>query len=508
MNIIPRYILLSFALAAGFSACKKDEGNYSYHSVDAPLVDTSTLAATYSVQQYDSLLVTPTIQYKGDTGNLSYQWLVYVKSLSSATIGPPITLATTRNIKQAITVAPGNYYLELVITDKSNNLKTTTRTLLNILASIETGWLVLHENNATSDVDFIASKNLSPTGPEKRLSNLFLSTGGAAMPGSARFIGFARRSNSAFNWITVATDQGIRRMNGFTFAQLAADNNLFRRPLTTTNFQYYFSVSSTEAIINGNNLQTLQWGLVQDAYFNAPYEGDFTLAPSVIYVDYPVYATYVYDQQHSNFLHSNSYNATHTFVNFTPSPAAPFDPGNVGKDLMFMDLGYQRNIFAFFKDKTGNGRWLYTLNATKSDDGAVAMATYDMSALPEITGAKFFQVGDLGNVALYATDRTVYRFDYSGTKTATIAFDGLPANETITSFKIFKPRENTNAPAAEFTTTNNAVVYIATWDGTQGKLYEMSMNVASGAIKATPLKVYTGFGKIKDMTPKFRGTGT
>jgi hypothetical protein len=501
-----RYIFILSLII--FAACKKDEGNYTYHPVDTPLVDSGTLASSYNVQQYDSLVVTPNIAYHGDTANLSYQWLVYVKSLSSVTIGPPITLSATRDVRQIINVAPGTYYLELIITDKSNNLKTTTRTLLNILASIETGWLVLHETNATSDVDFIASKNLSPTGPEKRLSNLFLSTTGAAMPGSPRFIGFARRSNSAFNWITVATDKGIRRMNGFTFARLAADNQLFRRPLTATDYQGYFSSGSTETIINGGNLQSIQWGLVQDAYFNGPYEGTFSLASSILYVDYPVYNIFAYDQQNSHFLRSNAYNATHAFTNFTSSPAAAFDPANVGKDLLFMDLGYLHNIFAFFKDKTGNGRWLYALNATKVDDGNVAMATYDMSALPEITNAQFFQVGDLANVALYATDKTVYRFDYSGTRNATVAFNGLPGNETITCLRIFKPRVNGNAPTPEFITTNNAVVYIATWDGTQGKLYEMSMNIASGVINPTPLKIYTGFGKIKDMTSKFRGTGT
>lgn len=508
MHAFAKHIWLLSLLGLGFTACKKDLGTYTYHPVDAPLVDTSTLAVHYSVEQFGNLTIQPKVNYQGDTANLSYQWLVYVKSLSSPTVGPPIVLATTRNINQAVSVAPGNYYLELIITDKTNNLKTTTRTLLDIQAAIETGWLVLHQSNGNSDVDFIASTNLSPAGPNKRMANLFTSSMGAPMPGNGRFIGFSRRSNSAFNWITVGTDKGIRRMNGFTFALLGADNQLFRRTLVNPDYQAYFANNNEEILVNAGNIQTFQFGIVQDALFNGQYDGDFQLAPFALYIDFPVYNLFAYDQLHSRFLRSSGANAIHAFSTFIPEPAGAFDPNNVGKDLLFMDMGYLHNIFAFLKDKSGNGRYLYELSGTKVDDGAVAMAAYDMSALPEISNALFFQVGDLANVALYATDRTVYRYDYSGSQTATVAYSGLPANETITCLRIFKPQRNAGAPAAEFVNTNNAVVYIATWDGTQGKLYEMAMNVASGAINPTPLKVYTGFGKIVDMGTKFRGTGT
>lgn len=508
MKLLHRSILLLILLAAVFSACKKDLGNYSYHSVDTPVPDSATFAVTYSIQQYDSLIITPNIQYKGDTSQLRYQWLVYVKSLSSPTVGPPFILATTRNVREKINIAPGNYYLELIITDQGNNMETTSRTLLNVQAAIETGWLVLHETSAGSEVDFIASKNLLPTGPEKRMANLFTANTGSPMPGHGRFIGFARRSNSGFNWITVATDQGIRRMNGFTFSQLGANDQLFRRPLADDNFQGYFSCGGVEGMVVDDNLQTLSFGFVEDAYFNAPYDGSFQLAPSIVYKEYPLYSLYAYDQLGGRFLRTGATNSTHTFTTFTPEPAAVFDPSNVGKQLLFMDYGYQGNLFAFFRDKTGSGRYLYVLNASKSDDGALAIATYDMSTLPEISNALFYQVGSLGNVALYATDKTVYRYDYSGTQKATVAFSGLPAGESITCLRIFKPLQNSGASAADFTDTNNAVVYIATWNGTQGKLYEMSMNVASGTINATPLKVYDGFGKIVDMTSKFRGTGT
>lgn len=511
MNLLNKYALFLLFFTGALYSCKKDLGNYNYTTPNLPVQDTAGIAATYSVEQYSNLKINPTIHYSGDTSNLNYQWVTYAKSLSSPVLGAPTVISNQRNLNVSLNISPGTYYLELDITDKTNSYKTASRSVLNVLASIETGWLVLHTLNNQSDVDFIASTNLSPTGPNKRASNLFQAVIGNKIAGDGQVIGFSRRSNSIFNWITIGTDQNIERVNGFSFSLIGANKDLFRRPLTSNSFQAHINNGSNELLIGNGLLYVLPWGLsVQDALFNAPYNGDYTLAPYFVYNDFSPFGALVYDQKYGKFLYTGQ-TFNNNFIQFKPAavttPAQAFDPSNVGKTLLFMDRGYNKYAYAFFKDQTGNSRYLYVLNQTLSDAGKLAVATYDMSALPEITNAQFYQVGDLGNVALYATSNTVYRFDYSGTKAATVNFS-VPANEKITAMKIFKPQSNMNAPVAEFTLTNNSVIYIATWDGTQGKLYELSINVASGIINPVPLKTYTGFGKIKDMVAKFRGSGS
>lgn len=504
-------ILVFLFLTTVFYSCKKDIGNYDYTAVNAARTDTTSLATVYNIEQYGNLTISPKINYTGDTSKLSFEWLAYAKSLSSFQVGPPISIFKGSKLNTSIAIAPGNYYLELKITDKSNGLVTTSRTLLNVLATMETGWLVLHSLNGESDVDFIASKNLSTVGIEKRITNLFQTLQGGRMKGEGQMIGYARRSNSAFNFITVGTDQSIKRLNGFSFALLGQDNALFRRPLTATNFQVHLANASNELLINNGILYGLPWSIVQDALYNAPFNGDYSLAPFIVFADYSPFGALVYDQKYRRFMYTTQALANLTLTPMKTaaisSPVQAFDPSNVNKDMLFMDRGYQKNAYAFFRDRDGSGTYLYILDQSKPDAGNLALAAYNMTALPEIATAKFFQVGDLGNVALYATDKTVYRYDYSGSKLATVAFNGISSAETITKMKIFKPQLDMGGGSAEFTATDNAVLYLATWDGTQGKLYELSLNVASGVINPTPLKVYTGFGKIKNMVAKFRGTG-
>ncbi|MCK7555728.1 hypothetical protein MKQ70_12155 [Chitinophaga sedimenti] len=142
-------------------------------------------------------------------------------------------------------------------------------------------------------------------------------------------------------------------------------------------------------------------------------------------------------------------------------------------------------------------------NFNKADDGNMVIGAYNMTNLPDIAAAKFFQASELGYVDIYATDRKIYAYDYQGTNTAKVVFDALPANETITAMKLYKPRPNFNLSAVE-----GRLLYIATWDGTQGRLYEMAFNGVSGDITATPKNIFTGFGKIYDVSAKNRGSGT
>ncbi|UYQ95484.1 PKD-like family lipoprotein [Chitinophaga horti] len=226
MKSIIKYLLIVVVAAA---ACKKDEGNYSYHRADTPVIDTTGMQGTYNIEQLGNLYVAPKVSYEGDTGNLSYQWLVYQKSTSSYVIGPPKQVATKRVLDGQMTLAPGNYYLELVATDKSNNMVSSARFLLNILAYMESGWLVMHSANNETDLDYIATKSILPSAPEKRLRNLFLTNTGAKLKGNGQALGYSRRSNSDYNWITIGTDQELRRVNGFSLTELARDQKLFRR---------------------------------------------------------------------------------------------------------------------------------------------------------------------------------------------------------------------------------------------------------------------------------------
>ena len=510
MNYQKIFIPLFICLTIAFNACKKDLGNYTYHEVDVPVTEASSVKTAYDIEQNTDLTIDPEVKFNGNPENLSYRWIAYVKSLSSVTIGPPTQMGTSKMLKTKVVLPPGTYYLELVITDNSNQSVSTSRTILNVLAPIETGMLFMHTSNDETDVDFIASKSLTPTGVEKRLNNLLLATQGNKMPGTGQVIGFSRRSNSLFNWVTVGTSRQIKRVNGFTFALLGTDGQLFRRPTKIFNPQAHLNNFSNEFLVNDGRLQIISWGTPTDALYSGEFTGDYYLAPYIYSYSFYSFGALVYDQKNSRFLNTGNVITNLTFKTFKSitDPAKAFNPDNVGKDMLFMDHGFQDYAYAFFKDKTGIGRYLYVLNQSSTNEDNVPVAKYDMSALPEILDAKYYQVSDLGNIAYYATDKKVYTYEYSGTNNAAISFSQIGANETITGIKVFKPLLNGYASAADFVTSNNAVMYVATWDGTQGKVYELRVNPVNGAITQTPLNTYTGFGKITGMMTKFRGSGT
>ncbi|MCR6721192.1 MAG: hypothetical protein NVV59_13115 [Chitinophagaceae bacterium] len=104
--------------------------------------------------------------------------------------------------------------------------------------------------------------------------------------------------------------------------------------------------------------------------------------------------------------------------------------------------------------------------------------------------------------------KKVYRYDYSGTNDAYVQLDGFAGNENITGIRLFKATLNSNNSVADFNNTNNTVLFVSTWNGSEGKVYEYSINAASGVINPTPVKTYTGFGRVADMMFKFRGPGT
>jgi|GEM_PF-1223336 len=523
MKYIKPYILyITFCLAV--VSCKKDLGNYDYTNSEVPTIDKSSLETSYKVQQFSNLMIDPKVDYRGDEKNLKYIWQTY--STSAMSNDPAVAISTERILNKTISIPPGSYNLELLVTDESNQMKTAFRTALTVESVIEAGWIVLHTINNESDVDYISTKQIIPAAIEKRVSNLFQAVLGHKLPGSGQMLGYSRQNFSNFNWITVGTDQEIRRMNGFTFAPMFTNEQMFRRkdfyPIKP---QVHYNDYGFEMLINNGKLFPLIWlnPYYTDALYAGSYIGEYNLAPYIIFPkpQRPWLGFLVYDQLQGRFYRTGSINLTSPNLLDFRKPIDPaqqnqipsYDLNAVNKEMLFMDRGrglnnLTDNAYCFFKDRSnGAGRYMYRLDLSKTeDDGKLVIGIYDMSSLPEIGNAKFYAVGDLGSFALYATDKKIYRYDYAGTGQSFVSFDGIGSSERITKMKILKTNFiNTSAEGSE---QNNSVLYVATWDGNQGRLYELRLSLTDGKVLGQPLKIYEGFGEIKDMMFKHRGIGT
>lgn len=492
------------------TSCKKDLGQYDYVSVNTPVLDTTLVPASYSIERFNNLTIDPKIKLNGiDTSTLTYKWLFYKQTVATGQTNVPRVISNLRRLSVPITDPLGLYYVELVVTDTKNDSKTNIVFNLSVSAGMEYGVMVLHTNNGTSDVDFLITRNAVPITsiPEKRVRNLYASATGSRLAGEARFISPSRRTSFTAivtNWVTVATNSQLQRVSGNDFSFLRDNGALFLRPGTVINPQAHnlSDRSSYETLINDGKMYITNASDQLVASFSAALTGDYYLAPFTVSGASGSLISVGYDQKNGRFIRPTSATAgTITDFRVPANGTQPFNLTNIGKDMVGMDRGISNQTLAFFKDKTGNGRSLYVINFDKADDGLLAVGNYNMTNLPEIGNALFYQANKASSVCYYATGTKVYLYDYTTQNIPTVGFQ-VPAGETITCMKVYKPTPNFNLADSD-----GRILYVATWDGTQGRLYELSINPATAVINATPLNKFEGFGKIADISPKPRGAG-
>lgn len=504
------FVLWAAILTMLLTSCKKDNGSYTYSAPVLPSLTNVGLAPSYTVSQTDKLVINPNVEYAGPETDLQYEWITYKQGFI-AVLGPAIVVSKSKDLDTLLPYSPGNYNLELIVTEKKTGFKTTVRTSLIISAGMESGWLVLHTLNNMTDIDFITTTSIQANLNPSHKRNMFAGVTGAKVAGEGRMIGQTRRGNTDFNFIYLGTAGSLQRMHGFTFSFIAKDQQLFRRETAVMNPQAHISNSSYEFLINDGKLYSGGVVTIQDALYTAPFRGDYYLEPYMTFSNYNIYGAIVYDRIGKKFLYStiNTVNDLNLAAFRSPSVGNPlFDLNNMELNLLYMETGFSNHTYAFFKNDAGTQYKLNVFNVTKADDGNLPVASYDMTGLPEISHARYFDIGTVGNVALYATEKAIYRYDYSGTNMAYKQYDGFELNETITGMQLFKGKINSNVAVGDFANTNNTVLFVATWNGTEGKLYEFAINPASGVVNPAPVNTYTGFGKITAMAFKFRGTGT
>lgn len=488
-------------------SCKKDLGNYDYTNTEVPLIDTTKIPATYNIPRYATLKIVPGIKYAAaDTGRLTYQWIIYkIIQGTSQEIPVPQEIAKTRVLNTSIGNPIGPYTLELIVTDPQNGLKSNIRFTVNVNPnnSIGYGMMVLHTNGTTSDVDFLITKNAVPmVAANQWIKNIYSQAQGQPIYGEPRFIASSRRLPTE-NWVTIGTSTHITRVSGVDFTLLRENLALFLlQPNLKINPQAFVlsNTSNFDILINDKKTHFINSTDPLGNTFPAATTGSYSLAPFIAEATSSSMVAAVYDDQKLKFIHPISSNIMAEFR----APAAttqPFDLTNIGKTMIGMDRGASNYTLSFFKDVTGSGRWLYVTNFSKaSDDGLLAVGKYDMTTLPDIANATIFSASESGNVIYYATAHDVYLYNYTSTQGVVYKGYTFPTSETITSMKIFKPKPTTN-----LTATVGLFMYVATWDGNLGRVYEFEINPSGGETLPILKNKFEGFGRVVDMAAKGGG---
>jgi|GEM_PF-1356424 len=501
-----KYITLAFSLCLVIYSCKKDHSNVDMIHLPDFRVDTVGQQKVFeTAQSVGEVVIDPKVVYTGDAANLTYLWRIYSASSSGDPNAAPTatvvdTISKVKIFKAQITRNPGNYWAEIQVTDKSTGVKALMRYTITVVASRPYGWLVAYETpeGGNTDVALIRPKEIVNSVTEDVvMKNIYSAVNGGPLTGlPVRIVGATM----------LVSEKGGARLNSPDYKKIADFPQMFVAGAPAPKPE-----GILERGIGGNHL--VNNGDVYWEYSGA-WVGKVTI-DSKGYKAAPfgvrMYAKTIafFDELNKRFLYvDQQVSQGGTFGGTVMQAGARFSLDNIQKTMVYANDGPDKtgnftNQYAFFRDLDGSKTWFYGIDLSTPARPDLCMIDLTLTA-PNINAAQFFEIGTLGSMAIYATATDIYNFAYDKTANTTNAVKlgfTAPAGEVITAMNLFKADGNGYSGA---TSKNNKILFVATWNaGTKnGKVYLLSVDQVSGNITSAPLKVFEGFGKIKDMTLK------
>ncbi|UYQ95796.1 PKD-like family lipoprotein [Chitinophaga horti] len=480
--------------ALPFAACLKDKGNNDIKELNTFYVDTAGLQTSFEARQsLANLKVEPKVVYSGDTANLTYLWRLY------ATTSTYDTLSNARNLDAPVSLKSGTYPLELIVTEKTTGLRAFMQYSVQVLAAIPSGWMVAYEKDGNTDVDLIrATDFIANLVKDTMINQAYSRSNEGPMPGTPLNITYLSTSAS---YLFTTKDAGGLQNTDFrkvmTYPQLFVGET--DPPYQFTSF--HTGTYSQGMYINGKHAYWGSGGVMLGKLLTPDNTDNYEAAPFMVFM----YARngLFYDQQGMRFLFANQWSGTSSaFTN--ANAGARFNLNNMGKKLLHLERGFMQGLnndpykYAFFKDVSGNGRYLYVFNSQAPATPDVA--ALDISNVPDILDAKFYAISNKGPAIFYTTASKVYSFTYdyiTNTYATPVAGFTAPAGEVITACTMFKSHLGNSAQ----TVYDSKLLFVATWNEATktGKVHLFAINEVSGAVTPQPLKTWNVGGKVGSM---------
>lgn len=539
-------------MAVLLASCYDDKGNYDYSEINEISVDTEFTGTYFAVDRYDTLRISPTLRFSQgyiDDGQLSFKWEMFADDWANADETAQV-LSEEKNlcvqIRRAESVTP--YAVVLSVTDKNTGCSFRQKYQVSVQPSVLSGLLVLQDDGGRCRLDYLASTLSEPTfAAAHHIVDVYGSANdGAKLEGAPRGVSFTLQNKSSYEpqekRIYVYTDREMVMLDASNFVAKHKNEELFMIAPSVISpecvMRSSFYDSSTILVNNGdihvlnqNAAMVFGYQFSRALVGNSSMQGKEAKVSKFVYQadDFPSYTGFdaiLYDTANKRFVKvASGYNAEPELKAFEPQNEAAlknFDVNNIGKDIIWMAKGNGGQCFAVFTD--GGSRQIYrcrfNLRSTIEDEEGntvpnpqinnVAMGVYDFSAAAEGNEAKYFDAGRFANYILYASDKNVYTYDFSSRK-ATLINDPFPEDEVITAIKIYNVEHSTS----NITNVSGTLLYVATWNGKEGKVYEFALNRTTGRLNnrteeaegnlKLPYNVFGGFGKIVDMCVKCQG---
>lgn len=509
INLLPLVLLIALT-----GSCSKDKGNYDYRELDLAAIDVTALPASYSLLQFDSLHIEPKVTFKGELVNmrrpqfdeLEFSWEMYPAQVNSATVERHL-IANTPALNARITDRQLVWELLYTVTNKNTGVKAFARFGVAVTPSIAEGWMVLYERDGNTDVGIIKNDEISKTATrEEVFMDVYSASNNEPLSGKPGSLIFSI-ANFPSTKLYIQSANDIASVNLSTFERMATFNTgiFWSTPAVKSPALVRASEGRKEFIINNNKLHVLDYSIIApgDRAFYDGLHGNYgQLAPWMAASTASAFDAILYDQTNKKFVKVPLRGSEVTDLATPQSTSAPFDVRNVGMELLMADLGWNNWEHMVMKDADGR-YYLLTANFREGETAFIGKGKYDMSACPEIRDINSVTAGFYGEIFYYGANNHVYQFKYTPGITETLWT--APAGEVVTNISLQKYYNTNRASGVLFDPKNLCkILYIATYNESQkkGTVYQMQVNVSSGALLPGTEKKYSGFGKVKAMAWK------
>lgn len=520
-------------------SCYDDKGNYNYHELEAVAIDTTAtgMQPEYAIMRYDTLRLSPNVFFQGELVDdakdypLDYEWTIFSATSGVGANTAVDVIGTQRELEAVITRTGGNYFVQLVVTNRNDGIKQFFRLPVAVSEVFDGGWMVFYERgdqSGFSDVALIYNPWTKLNANYNRsYTNLYEVTNGEPLQGHPiRCLDIAVSLASGNNYVGLCTDYTLVGVSENGIEKALEFNDFFHEPPATMRPIWYgqhgsgvMSGQSSEVLINDNTIytntysfsategRTTKFGVAKFA------DGIGQLAPWNAEIPNTLnYGIVVYDQTYHKFRYAGYNSARLEEFAQQDLNVAAFDINNTGMDFVMGDWGRGLSQgaglrpFDYLIMEKGNERFLAVTNfaSTYPTDNNIGVGLYPMSQLcPDIQAATSMSASHVGSFIYYTANDKVYNFAYDSQQPATVAWTA-PEGEEVTCVRIMKYYHGT-IYSYGMVPTSDRLIHIATWNEQtrQGHVYQYLINPASGILDTTSHYEYTVPGKVKDMAWKF-----
>lgn len=487
------------------SSCYKDKSNTAFVEVNKIILSDPAAAAKMNVLPDSTLKITPTITqtFYSDEKNLKYRWARYDNSPTANLNAPNIVLSTERNlnvvIKEPDFTLGNDYRITFTATDTVTGISTAIFYNINVTNELGEGWMLYEDKTNAGDLSMVlpsgkivrnvySSRNASsPLGKPVKLEYFDVSVDDALTTGKR---------------IYLLTENGGVQMSPLTFLKVFDYSDLFFRAPEVIKPQHMnWVVYKFGAQVSPNLGVAINDGKVYSNYVGgfpgvkkfgellmAPEVNDnYNVAPFVAGGDTypPTYSAVVYDNVTKRF-----YSVGGTGLTAFPSAASSvFDLNNVGMTMVYMDSTSIFGQYMAVMRDPDNMAHFFRFKTTSSATSPATLEKFQIND-PNILNMTTAVNSTLTQHLYYAIDNKLYKYE-PASNTAAQPFS-FPLGENVTKMKFQRL----------FPKSNQSVLAVTTWNGTEGKLYYFPVN-SLGEI-SNYSHSYGGFAKIVDLAYKIQ----